>query len=116
MNSQEYKIQFQTYVGGFILSMFLTIVAFSLVLENLLSGNSLIVALLMFAVAQAWVQMVFFLHMGSGAQWKRFIFASTFGLILIVVIGSLWIMAHLNYNMSPDQMNTYMEKSEGMAK
>ena len=37
------------------------------------------------------------------------------GIILIVVVGSIWIMDHLNYNMmaSPADMNTYIQSQDG---
>jgi len=105
-----------SYLTGFVLSVFFTILAFSLVLENLLTGNILVLVLIALALAQAWVQLVFFLHLGRKSPWNLVIFVSTASIILILVVGSLWIMNHLNYNMTPQDMNAYIIKSEGIQK
>lgn len=107
---------FKKYITGFILSVVLTLAAFLVVLRpglfNLASGG-VIVTILTLAVSQALVQLFFFLHLGEekGPRWNLAVLLSTLGIILLVVVGSLWIMSNLNYNMmsmSPSDMNTYM--------
>jgi len=63
------------------------------------------------------VQMVFFLHIGRGSRWKLLTFIFTIIVVGIVVIGSIWIMHNLNYNMmdmSPDEQRQYMSEHEGI--
>jgi len=63
------------------------------------------------------VQMVFFLHIGRGSHWKAVTFVFTAIFVLIVVVGTIWIMNNLNYNMmdmSPTEMQQYMEHNEGI--
>jgi cytochrome o ubiquinol oxidase operon protein cyoD len=59
--------------------------------------------------------LVFFLHLGQGkdTKWNLVIMLSTLTIVLIVVIGSIWIMNHLNYNMTPTDINNYMNDQGG---
>lgn len=101
------------YVSGFVGALAVTVVAFALVMSRVLTGGWLIAVLVMFALVQLWVQLTFFLHLGSEAKprWQLTAFLFTAVMVLVIVIGSLWIMYHLNYNMSmtPQQMDTYMK-------
>ena len=112
------------YIIGFVFSVLLTLAAYLPVWQHVssehiyLSHEHLVLTVVIIAVFQLLVQLFFFLHLGQGkdAHWNVAIFISTAGIILILVIGSLWIMNHLNYNMSPEQMNNYIMHTEGMPK
>lgn len=93
----------RSYVIGFILSLIFTFIPYFLVTEHVISGNVLVATILGFAVLQMIVQIVFFLHLGreKSPHWQLLFFISTVGIILVVVGGSLWIMHHLHYNMTP---------------
>ncbi len=56
----------------------------------------------MLAIAQMGVHLVFFLHITTGPDNTNNVLALAFGvlIVLLVIGGSLWIMAHLNANMS----------------
>lgn len=60
-----------------------------------------LIVVLVLAVLQASAQSIFFLNIlgEKGPRWNLVIFASTISVILIIVIFSIWIMNHLNYNM-----------------
>ncbi len=107
-----------TYVAGFILSVGLTIVAYLLVTKHVYEGWTLIYALVGLAVVQLFVQMFFFLHLGQEPKprWNLGSFLFMLLVLLIIVVGSLWIMHNLNYNMmmSPDEMNKYVQEEEGI--
>ncbi len=49
------------------------------------------------------VHLVFFLHITTGPDSINNVLALAFGLLIVmlVVFGSLWIMAHLNHMMPP---------------
>jgi cytochrome o ubiquinol oxidase operon protein cyoD len=69
------------------------------------------------AVVQLVIQAVFFLHIGRGSRLKLVTFVFAILIVLIVVVGSIWIMNNLDYGMmkmSPDQMNVYMKQHEGI--
>ena len=108
---------------GFVLSLVLTIGAAWLVSAYISSGRAmfapdvLIGIVLALAIVQLFVQLIFFMHLAdeSGPRWKLGALVSAVGIILIVVVGSIWIMDHLNYNMmaSPADMNTYIQSQDG---
>ena len=63
----------------------------------------IIATLLFLAVCQALIQSIFFLHIlqEKKPRWNLIVFASTISIILVIVVFSIWIMNHLNYNMMP---------------
>ncbi len=99
------------------MSILFTLAAYAAVVEHLLYGWGLVAAILVLAVAQLIVQMVFFLHISveSEQRWKLGAFLFIIVLVLIIVIASLWIMNHLNYDMmaSPTLMNQYIQNQQG---
>jgi cytochrome o ubiquinol oxidase subunit IV len=105
----------KSYTLGFTLSILLTLAAYFIVANHLLSGAMASLAIIGLALIQLWVQLIFFLHLGqeSKPHWNLWMFLATFSLILIVIIGSLWIMQHLNYHMMPDDE---IIKNEGIYK
>ncbi len=116
----------RSYLTGFILSISLTLLVFFLVNLHISSGHITIShelltgAIIVLALAQLVVQLIFFLYLagrGSSARWNLVVFLSTASIVLIIVIGSIWIMNHLNYNMmSGSNMNVYMQNEEGIHK
>lgn len=94
----------KSYLLGFILSILLTLAAYLIVANHLLAGGVLVLTIISLAIIQLWVQLILFLHLGqeSGPRWKLAAWLSTVSIILIVVIGSLWIMNNLSYHMPTD--------------
>lgn len=91
----------KSYIIGFILSILLTIIPYSLVVHHLLLGDMLVIAVVILGIIQLLVQLIFFLHLSTSPaqRWNSMTFAFTVLIIVILVIGSLWIMWNLNYNM-----------------
>ncbi len=90
------------YHKGFILSAILTAIPFWLVMSGVLQSRALTATLLIiFAMAQIVVHMIYFLHMDARAEreWIMLSLIFTIVVLLIAVSGSLWIMYHLNTNM-----------------
>ncbi|MGH1540148.1 MAG: cytochrome o ubiquinol oxidase subunit IV [Arenicella sp.] len=89
------------YVIGFILSVVLTVIPFGLVMTGSLSDPVTVGIILLCAVAQMLVQLVFFLHMNTSSEqiWNTTSAVFIVLIVAIVVLGSLWIMQHLNHNM-----------------
>ena len=110
------------YIIGFVLSIVLTLVAFYIVNAHVnshhlaFSHEFIIVAILCLAIAQLFVQLFFFLHMGKekGPKWNLAVFIAFISVILLIVIASLWIMYHLNYNMMSHEMEKKILKNELM--
>lgn len=109
--------QYSSYVIGFILSVATTLLAYFVVVNHMVPKDMIVYAVLGIAVIQLIVQMTFFLHLGHGSKWKAATFYFTLLVVLIVVVGTIWIMNNLDYNMmhmNPDQMREYMEKNQGI--
>jgi len=108
----------RAYTIGFILSILLTLTAYGIVVNHILPTSFLIAAILALACVQAFVQIVYFLHLGHGKASKERLFALgafTF-IVLILVVGSIWVMSHLNERMmmSPADMEQYMQRQPGI--
>ena len=65
------------------------------------------VGLVVLALAQIGVHLVFFLHLGIGPDDANNILALAFGVLIVflVIAGSIWIVAHLNDNTMSMPMN-----------
>jgi cytochrome o ubiquinol oxidase subunit IV len=105
-----------SYVIGFVLSLIFTAIPYYLVVNKVLSGGVLLTAILGIGVLQMLIQIVFFLHLGRGPKplYNIAFFVATVGTILVVVVGSIWIMNHLNYNMTPTDASKYLAEKEGI--
>jgi len=96
-----------SYTAGLGLAILLTIASFVVSQTNLLWPPGIPVGLIVLAFAQIGVHLVFFLHLGSGADNTNNILALAFGLLIVflVITGSIWIIANLNANMMPMSVN-----------
>lgn len=113
------KLTIKPYIIGFILSLFLTFAAyFTVVLKGQLNLTIelVITIILIFAVLQLLVQLFFFLHMGQEQKprYNMAVFIAFSGMILLIIIASIWIMYHLNYNMTPIEMQNSILHNENM--
>jgi cytochrome o ubiquinol oxidase operon protein cyoD len=92
-----------TYLIGLGLATLLTLVSFFISRTTLVWEPSIPVALAVLAIAQMGVHLVFFLHITTGPDNVNNVLALAFGvlIVLLVIVGSLWIMAHMNHNMMP---------------
>ena len=88
---------------GLGLSILLTVTAFVLAGTHLVYGPSIPVALVVLAIAQMGVHLVFFLHVTTGPDNTNNVLALAFGVLVVflLIVGSIWIMANLNHNMMP---------------
>ncbi|MDP1028317.1 cytochrome o ubiquinol oxidase subunit IV [Sphingomonas sp. KR1UV-12] len=91
------------YAIGLGLAALLTVASFWAVQTNLIYGPGIPVALIALAVAQMGVHLVFFLHITTGPDNTNNTLALAFGVLIValVLIGSIWIMAHLHHNLMP---------------
>ena len=97
----------QSYLLGLVLATLLTAASFYVASTGLIWAPGIPVALVVLAVAQIGIHLVFFLHITTSPDSTNNVLALAFGVLIVtlVVAGSLWIMAHLNQNMLPiDQM------------
>jgi len=101
-----------TYVTGLVLAGGLTAVSFLIGPSHLVWAPSIPMALIVLAVAQMGVHLVFFLHINTGPDGTNNVLALAFGILIVFLImaGSLWIMAHLNHNMMPMEQMIRMQR------
>lgn len=106
------------YIIGFVLSLVLTLSSYFITTMHLFPTDFVIFTILILAIVQLIVQLIFFLHLNKGheAQWNLFVFLSTVSIVLLIVVGSIWIMTHLNYNMSPQTVDRHIQNEEGIHK
>jgi len=101
------------YVIGLALALILTGVSFWVASTSALWGPGVAVGLVVLAIAQMGVHLVFFLHITSGPDNTNNVLALAFGVMIVflVMIGTIWIMGHMNANMMPDPslMNLQMQ-------
>jgi cytochrome o ubiquinol oxidase operon protein cyoD len=91
------------YVIGLVLSGGLTAISFYITRGSLFWPPSIPTALIVLAIAQMGVHLVFFLHVTSGPDSTNNVLALAFGILIVflIIAGSLWIMGNLDHNMLP---------------
>jgi cytochrome o ubiquinol oxidase subunit IV len=95
------------YVVGLGLALLFTATSFFVAGTDLVWQPSIPVAIIVLAIAQMGVHLVFFLHITTGPDNTNNVLALAFGLLIVFLVigGSLWIIANLNHNMMPmDQL------------
>ena len=87
----------RSYAIGFASSLILTLSAFGL----FYIGKATYVNLMVLALVQAAVQLRYFLHLGEEEhpKWETGFFFLMLVILLIVAIGTLWVMNDLNERM-----------------
>lgn len=101
---EEHRVSFLSYILGFVGSIILTLIAYFIVVDSSFKGSTMTWTLSILAGVQAIIQLLFFLHLSeekkprSHLHWLLF----TLLILLIVLLGSIWIMDQLNYRMMPE--------------
>ena len=103
-----------SYVVGLVLALGLTGVSFWVASTSAIWGPGVATGLVVLAVAQMGIHLVFFLHISSGPDNTNNVLALAFGVLIVflVMIGTIWIMGHMNANMGPEptMMNMQMQR------
>jgi cytochrome o ubiquinol oxidase operon protein cyoD len=103
VEEHEPTASYLTYTVGVGLAILATIASFVVAQTNLIWAPGIPVGVIVLALAQIGVHLVFFLHLGSGPDSTNNILALAFGVLIVflVITGSIWIIANLNSNMMP---------------
>lgn len=106
----------KSYVVGFILSLIFTAIPYYLVVQKVITGNTLLATILGIAFLQMAIQIFFFLHLGRGPKplYNVIFFFATVITIMVVVLGSMFIMNNLHYNMSPAEVTKKLAQDEAI--
>jgi cytochrome o ubiquinol oxidase subunit IV len=102
-----------SYMTGFVLSVILTAIPFWLVMGNVLNDTRLTgIVIMAFAAVQILVHMIYFLHMNTKSEGGWTFLALVFTLILVVItlVGSIWVMYHMDQNMMPMAPHEALQK------
>jgi cytochrome o ubiquinol oxidase subunit IV len=93
-----------SYVIGLVLALGVTAVSFWVASTSAIWGPGVAVGLVVLAIAQMGIHLVFFLHITSGPDNTNNVLALAFGVLIVflVMVGTIWIMGHMNSNMMPD--------------
>jgi cytochrome o ubiquinol oxidase subunit IV len=104
-----------SYIVGLGLALLLTGVSFWVASTGALWGPGVAVGLVVLAIAQMGVHLVFFLHITSGPDNTNNVLALAFGVLIVflVMIGTIWIMYHLAANMGPTPEMTNLMLQRG---
>ena len=104
----------RTYMIGFALSVVLTVIPFALVMGDMLTSKSLTVTIIfILGATQMLVHLFYFLHVSLGAEqgWQAMSMIFAVILLVIIMVGSVWVMTHLEENMMPahDQIERVLD-------
>jgi cytochrome o ubiquinol oxidase operon protein cyoD len=105
---------FLVYTTGLLLAVILTMTSFWAANTSVLWAPGVVAGLVVLAIAQMGVHLVFFLHITTGPDNTNNVLALAFGVLIVflVLVGSLVIMANLNENMMAhtELMNLHMQR------
>lgn len=101
---KEWPQTLKLYLSGFALCLILTALSFIFAGKKIFHTPLLIGALILLAIVQAFVQLVFFMHFGkeSKPRWMMVVFYFMATILIIVVVLSLWIISDLNTRVMPE--------------
>ena len=101
-----------SYATGLGLAVLLTVASFFFAGSAAVWKPAVPVLLVVLAVAQMGVHLVFFLHITTSPDNTNNVMALAFGVLIVflVIAGSLFIMSHLNANMMPMERIMQMQR------
>ena len=93
----------RSYLLGLGLAVLLTVASFYVAGSGFVWGPAIPTALVVLAIAQIGIHLVFFLHITTSPDNTNNVIALAFGVFIVVLVvgGSIWIMGHLDANMMP---------------
>jgi cytochrome o ubiquinol oxidase operon protein cyoD len=102
----------RNYLIGLGFATILTVASFWAIANSLIWGPAVPVAVVVLAIAQMGVHLVFFLHITTGPDNTNNVLALAFGILVVFLVigGSIWIMGHLNANMMPMDQLVQMQR------
>ncbi len=97
------RSELRGYLIGLALAALLTAGSFWSLEEHVIYGPGIVMALIVFGLAQVGVHLVFFLHLTTSPDNTNNALALAFGVLFVsfVFFGSVWVMSHMNQNMMP---------------
>jgi len=92
---------FNSYTLGFILSIILTVIPFTLVMTSVLPHDATLFCIVSFAIIQIFIHLHYFLHLNTSAEmhWNVLSLLFTIFIMVLFIGGTIWIMYSLHYRM-----------------
>lgn len=103
MDSQHVDSAEKGYIVGFVASLILTVIPFVLAGIEILPKGATYGVFVICAIIQVLVHFSYFLHMEARTEqgrWNLLSLVFSAIVVLIVIVGSIWIMWNLNINMA----------------
>ena len=103
----------RSYMTGFVLSVILTAIPFWLVMGSVLNDTRMTsIVIMALAAVQIVVHMIYFLHMNTKSEggWTFLALLFTLTLVVITLVGSIWVMYHMDQNMMPMSPHEALQK------
>ncbi len=100
MSKKQEDLSITKYTVGFVMCIFITLASYFLITEQALNGWALKLSITGLALLQLLVQLIYFMHMNTELKprWKLLVFIYTVITVVVLVLGSIWIMYNLDYN------------------
>jgi cytochrome o ubiquinol oxidase operon protein cyoD len=91
----------KSYLIGLFLSLILTLAAYYIAVTNIFEGWFQDLSIAGLSMIQALIQLVLFVNLTkeSKPRWNLMVFLFMLLVIVIVLVGSLWIINNLKYNL-----------------
>ena len=91
----------KSYLTGFVLSLILTAIPFTLVMTSTWSSSATLAVIFSAGIVQILVHLHYFLHLdtSSAARWNVLALIFTILIMVLFVGGTIWIMNSLHYRM-----------------
>lgn len=95
---------YRDYLKGFVFSVILTVIPFYCVMSGTVTDVPTLIAIIFgLGAIQMFVHVIYFLHLTVSAEdgWQALSIGFTVMLVVIILLGSIWVMMHLHENMMP---------------
>ena len=104
------RSELRGYILGLVLAAALTAASFWSLDEHVIYGPGIVMALIVFGLAQVGVHLVFFLHLTTSPDNTNNALALAFGVLFVcfVFFGTVWVMYHMDQNLVPTQALMHM--------
>ena len=101
MSTANATSHLQQYLVGFVLAIVLTAVPFGLVASGALSHTLTMAAITVAALVQIFVHLRYFLHLSFSPKDSWFVLSMAFTVLILVIMigGTIWVVADLNKQM-----------------
>jgi cytochrome o ubiquinol oxidase subunit IV len=92
----------RSYATGFVLSVVLTAIPFWLVIHATFSRTATLASIFGAACMQILVHLYYFLHLNTSSRMRWNLLALAFAalIMLLIIGGTVWIMANLRYHLT----------------